>query len=75
MSDSHEHEAPDPRALRAEALEKLLTDQGLVAPDAIDSIVFLVPWSNPRPLPNRSYPFCTAILFGPSPVTWLTWAK
>jgi len=38
MSDSHEHQA-DPRALRAEALEKLLTDQGLVAPEAIEEIV------------------------------------
>jgi nitrile hydratase len=39
MSDSHEHETPDPRALRTEALEKLLTDQGVVTPDAIDSMV------------------------------------
>lgn len=37
MSGSHAH--PDPRALRAEALERLLTDQGLVTPETIDSIV------------------------------------
>ncbi len=36
---SHEHEPADPRAIRAEALEKLLTDQGLVAPAAIDAIL------------------------------------
>jgi nitrile hydratase len=36
MSDDHE---PDPRALRAEALERLLTAQGLVAPEAIDGIL------------------------------------
>jgi nitrile hydratase len=37
MSGSHPQ--PDPRALRAEALERLLTDQGLVTPETIDSIV------------------------------------
>ncbi len=37
MSGSHAH--PDPRALRAEALERLLTDQGLVTAETIDSIV------------------------------------
>lgn len=36
---SYEHEPADPRAIRAEALEKLLTDQGLVAPAAIDAIL------------------------------------
>ena len=36
----HDHEhAPDPLALRAEALEKLLTDQGLVTPEAIDAVI------------------------------------
>lgn len=35
---SHDH-APDPRAVRTEALERLLTEQGLVAPDAIDAII------------------------------------
>jgi nitrile hydratase len=39
MSDGHDHGAPDPRALRAEALERILTEQGLVTPDAIDAIV------------------------------------
>jgi nitrile hydratase len=39
MSDGHEHAGPDPRALRAEALERLLTEQGLVTPDAIDEIL------------------------------------
>ena len=34
----HDH-APDPRAIRAEALEKLLTDQGLVTPDAIEGVI------------------------------------
>jgi len=36
MSDDHEL---DPRALRAEALERLLTGQGLVTPEAIDGIL------------------------------------
>jgi nitrile hydratase len=35
---SHEH-APDPRAIRAEALEQLLTEKSLVAPDAIEAII------------------------------------
>ncbi|MBW2282509.1 MAG: nitrile hydratase subunit alpha [Deltaproteobacteria bacterium] len=35
---SHEHET-DPRAIRAEALETLLTEQGLVTPEAIDGIL------------------------------------
>lgn len=41
MSDEHGHDhgASDPRAIRAEALEKLLTDQGLVTPEAVDAIV------------------------------------
>jgi nitrile hydratase len=39
MSADHEHAPPDPRALRAEALERLLTEQGLVTPDAIDAIL------------------------------------
>lgn len=43
MSDDHDHEhdhePPDPRALRAEALEALLAEQGLLTPDAIDSVL------------------------------------
>ena len=41
MSDGHDHDHPsaDPRALRAEALEHLLTEQGLVSTDAIDAIL------------------------------------
>ncbi len=36
----HDHDhAPDPLAIRAEALEKLLTDQELVSPEAIDDII------------------------------------
>lgn len=35
----HDHPAPDPRAIRAEALEKLLTDQGLVTAEAVDAII------------------------------------
>jgi nitrile hydratase len=38
MSDAHDH-APDPRAMRAEALERLLTEQGLVSSDAIDAVL------------------------------------
>jgi len=34
----HDHE-DDPRALRTEALERLLTDQGLVTAEAIDKII------------------------------------
>jgi nitrile hydratase len=34
----HSH-APDPRALRAEALEQLLVEQGLVSSEAIDAIL------------------------------------
>jgi nitrile hydratase len=36
--DSHEH-AHDPLALRAEALEALLTEQGLVSREAIDAVI------------------------------------
>ena len=39
MSGGHDHESADPRALRAEAIERLLTEQGLVSPEAIDAIV------------------------------------
>ena len=39
MSHDHDHEAPDPRALRTEALEKLLTDQGLVSTQAVDAVI------------------------------------
>ena len=39
MSHDHEHEPPDPRAIRTEALETFLSDQGLVAPAAIDAII------------------------------------
>jgi nitrile hydratase len=39
MSDGHDHAPPDPRAVRTEALEQLLTDQGLVTPEAIDGIL------------------------------------
>lgn len=38
MSHDHDH-TPDPRALRAEALERLLTEQGLVSADAIDAVI------------------------------------
>jgi len=39
MSHGHDHGAPDRLALRAEALERLLTEQGLVTPDAVDAII------------------------------------
>ena len=39
MSGGHDHESADPRALRAEAMERLLTEQGLVSPEAIDTIL------------------------------------
>ena len=39
MSHDHEHAPPDPRAIRTEALEKLLTDEGLVDPKAVDAIL------------------------------------
>lgn len=39
MSDHRHDHSADPRALRTEALEKLLTDQGLITADAIDSVV------------------------------------
>ena len=39
MSDGHDHPQPDPRAIRTEALEKLLTEQGLVVPEAVDAIL------------------------------------
>ncbi len=39
MSGGHDHGAPDPRAVRAEALERLLTDQGLVTPEAIEAVI------------------------------------
>ena len=39
MSDQHDQDRPDPLALRTEALERLLTDQGLVSAEAIDAIV------------------------------------
>jgi len=38
MSGTHDH-AVDPRAIRTEALEKLLTDRGLVEPEAVDAIL------------------------------------
>jgi nitrile hydratase len=38
MSDDHDH-APDPRALRAEALESLLVEKGLVARAGIDAVI------------------------------------
>jgi nitrile hydratase subunit alpha len=38
--DPHEHDpAPDPRALRTEALEGLLVERGLVDPAAVDAVV------------------------------------
>jgi nitrile hydratase len=37
--NDHDHAPADPRALRAEALEQLLIEQGLVSPEAIDAIV------------------------------------
>ena len=39
MSEGHDHDHADPRALRAEALELLLTEQGLVSGEAIDAIL------------------------------------
>jgi len=38
MSGDHDH-APDPRALRTEALETLLVEKGLLQPAAVDAIV------------------------------------
>ncbi len=38
MSHEHEHEH-DPRAIRTEALERLLVDQGLITSAAIDTII------------------------------------
>ena len=38
MSHDHDHDH-DPRALRAEALESLLIERGLVTPEAIDAIL------------------------------------
>ncbi len=38
MSERHDHEQ-DPRAVRAEALERLLTEQGLVSAEAIDTLL------------------------------------
>lgn len=38
MSHDHEHEH-DPRAIRTEALERLLVDQGLITSAAIDTII------------------------------------
>ena len=35
----HDHGEADPRALRTEALEALLTEQGIVTPEGIDSIL------------------------------------
>jgi nitrile hydratase len=40
VSDDHDHDhAPDRRALRAEALESLLVEKGLVAREAIDAVI------------------------------------
>jgi nitrile hydratase len=39
MSEHDHDHAPDPLAIRAEALERLLTDQGLVTPEAIDGVI------------------------------------
>jgi nitrile hydratase len=38
VSDDHDP-SPDPRALRAEALESLLVEKGLVAPEGIDAVI------------------------------------
>lgn len=35
----HVHGAADPRAIRTEALERLLTEQGLVVPEAVDALI------------------------------------
>jgi nitrile hydratase len=35
----HEHASPDPRAVRAEALEQLLTERGLVTEEAIEAVL------------------------------------
>jgi nitrile hydratase len=39
MSDTHDHAPPDPLALRTEALERLLTDQGLVSAEVVDAMI------------------------------------
>ncbi len=39
MSHDHDHDHDDPRALRAEALEAMLIERGLVEPAAIDQIL------------------------------------
>ena len=39
MSEHDHDHAPDPLAIRAEALERLLTDQGLVTAEAIDGVI------------------------------------
>ena len=40
MTHEHEHEHEhDPRAIRTEALERLLVDQGLITSAAIDTII------------------------------------
>jgi nitrile hydratase len=39
VSDGHQHPRQDPRALRTEALEQLLTEQGLVTAGAIDAVL------------------------------------
>jgi nitrile hydratase len=38
-SPHHEHAPPDPRAVRAEALEQLLTQRGLVTEEAIEAVL------------------------------------
>ena len=40
MSDGHDHQ-PSEHALRAEALEKILTEKGLVTTEQIDEIIRL----------------------------------
>jgi len=39
VSHDHDHEEADPRALRTEALERLLSERNLVSPEAIDAIL------------------------------------
>ena len=36
---SHEHEPPSPQAIRAEAIESLLLEKGLLAPTAVDEVI------------------------------------
>jgi nitrile hydratase len=39
MSDHHDHDPPNRNALRAEALESILREKGLIQADAIDAVI------------------------------------